>query len=112
MKINSRNLSNESAPEARDKFQGNCLTKVLLPGRADRGELSNEYHQGGQGGKRDILELSNDLSIPTALVYKDRQAGLSTLQDRQTKLTRQDDWGGRLISQPDGQAEWGIIQPP
>ena len=71
--------------------------------------MSNEYQHIGQGGKRDILELSNDLSIPTALVYKDRQAGLSTLQDRQTKLTRQDDWGGRLISQPDGQAGWGLF---
>ena len=38
-------------------------------------KLSNDYQQGGQGGKRDILELSNDLSIRTALVYKDRQAG-------------------------------------
>ena len=102
-------MSNESAPEARDKFQGNCLTKVPPLGRADRGELSNDYQHRGQGGKRDILELSNDLSIPTALVYKDRQAGLSTYKGRQTKLTRQDDWVGMLISQPDGQAGWGLF---
>ena len=69
--------------------------------------MSNDYQHKGQGGKRDILELSNDLSIQAALAIKDRQGGLSLLQGRQAKLTRQTDWVGMLISQPNGQAGMG-----